>query len=637
MQALQGPVPFVTQRACRFLEAYFLGDFFFVCFETFIVAALGIRSSLHHLDYAGPTSVPARDHNFNAFYPDKNRSPSLSHLRSFESRSFQERGKARPCSVSRKRSLGGDQELMSQRPHASEFLSGGPLHQDPKALGTTASSTQERNEDGASTREPQHARESATGTLAGGAATPEPSVWRTPGSAERGGLPLPPRSIGVHSILNPSHGFAMESSSRQSSRDGQELLPSTSPSPLSHPQTTPSPMGTSSQPDRPISQLERTMWSPRSQHRRILTPRSPAVRAASLGARFAPVPGTMHVEQTPFLPLQQPYTESPRTILETPPAMRYSISHPSGPPTGYANDPRSVTGRRGPLSQNTTPTTPHSAVGHFGPPSPAPGSTHLLQQPLTTLAQPPSGALIGDINRGRLPLEGGRLYHIEGGVRNIPPLSIETGEGRVPIPIDYDSGSLKAAEKRRKNSCASKRFRQRKKAGEMEQMQTLKRQEEQLKYITDERDFYRAERDFFRDLYARDMGMSRLPTRPQSPRIRQPPPQISESEGEQSWREQSERESSERHVRQRTSSGPTRMPLPPAAPAQPNPYGAGPPPHQGSHQSSWTTSSPPTSIPPEMRIAPPTPYAVTSLPPESSLPPLNPSREPHDRSWNPGP
>ncbi|KAI5289813.1 hypothetical protein KEM54_003158 [Ascosphaera aggregata] len=102
---------------------------------------------------------------------------------------------------------------------------------------------------------------------------------------------------------------------------------------------------------------------------------------------------------------------------------------------------------------------------------------------------------------------------------DVTPLNELDAWGKIPYTLDISSGSAKAAEKRRKNSYASKRFRQRKKAGEAEQMCIFKKQEDELRQITRERDFYRAERDALREL-AFKAGVS-LPPRPPSPRTRQ--------------------------------------------------------------------------------------------------------------------
>lgn len=105
--------------------------------------------------------------------------------------------------------------------------------------------------------------------------------------------------------------------------------------------------------------------------------------------------------------------------------------------------------------------------------------------------------------------------------------------GMIPCTIDVDSGSLKAAEKRRKNSCALKRFRQRKKAGEMEQKLKLETQAQEIRFLIEERDYYRTERNFYRDLINRVSDRAKIPPRPLSPRHRQLPPLATEPEGEQ--------------------------------------------------------------------------------------------------------
>ncbi|KAL2360068.1 hypothetical protein RJZ56_007071 [Blastomyces dermatitidis] len=579
----------------------------------FIVAALGIRTFPQtHLDYTRATAVQARDYTFNGFYQNQSQLPSLSYLRPSESRSIQEGGKDRPCSAPRNLSLGGVQELMSKRPHASDFLSGSPSRRVRKTVATTELSPRSRNDGTVEPLEPQQTRDSGPAPLTGRTGSPDPT-WRTATT----------RSIGMHAILNPSHTLATGPSAHQMNRDIPEPTPSTSPSPSTNPHATPTSAGLTPQSDRSVSQHDRTMYSPLPQ-RHILTARSPGVHAPSIGPSYGPARGTMTVEHNPFLPPQQPYGDTAmRPTMEAPPSMRYSLSHPSVPSATLPIDPRPITGRQGSGPQITAPGTTHSAYSPLIQGSHVPASTNLLQQPVPSLSQPTGASFIGDDNRSRTPQDGGSSYTFVGGQSKFAsPRDIQS---RLSVPVDFDSGSRKAAEKRLKNSDASKRFRERKKVNEKEMKQEVERQKDDIKFLTEERNFYRAERDFFRTLYDREVGLHRIPPRPTSPRLRQSSAPVSESETEQQFHDRREGLGSEGHVRQRTSSAPTRLPLPPMSPAQPNPY-----------PTSWSTSTSATPVSQPARSGPPYNYPTSCVPPETSLPPIQSPGEPQDRSWNSG-
>lgn len=579
------------------------------------MAALGIRNfPQKHIEYTRATSSSqARDHTFNGFYQDHSRLPSLSYLRPSESRSIQEGGKDRPCYAPRNLSLGGVQEHMSKRPHASDFPSGSPSRRVRKTVATAELSPRSRNDGTIELLEPPPTRDSGPAPQPGRTGSPDPA-WRTPTT----------RSIGMHAILNPSHTLATGHSVQQANRDIVGATPSTSPSPSTNPHVTPSSAGLTPQSDRSISQHDRTIYSPLPQ-RHILTAKSPGARAASIGASYGPARGTMAVENNPFLPTQQLYGDpTMRPTMEAPLSMRYSISHPSIPPTTLPIDPRPITGRQSSGPQTTAPGTSNTAYSPLIQGSHVPASTNLLQQPVTSLSQSAGISFTGEENRSRTPHEGGSSYAFVGGQNKFAsPRDIQS---RLSVPVDFDSGSRKAAEKRLKNSDASKRFRERKKVNEKEMKQEVERQKDDIKFLTEERDFYRVERDFFRTLYDREIGLHRIPPRPTSPRLRQSSAPVSESESEQPLQDRLERPGGERHVRQRTSSAPTRLPLPPMSPAQSNPY-----------PSSWSTSASVTPISQTARSGPQSHYPAACVPPDASLPPIQSPREPPERSWNTGP
>ncbi|KGM92345.1 uncharacterized protein PADG_11542 [Paracoccidioides brasiliensis Pb18] len=72
------------------------------------------------------------------------------------------------------------------------------------------------------------------------------------------------------------------------------------------------------------------------------------------------------------------------------------------------------------------------------------------------------------------------------------------------------AGSWKAAEKRLKIVLLPRVFGKGRKLNENEMKQKSERQEDDIKLLTEARGFYRAERDFFKALYGRDLGLDRI-------------------------------------------------------------------------------------------------------------------------------
>jgi hypothetical protein len=86
----------------------------------------------------------------------------------------------------------------------------------------------------------------------------------------------------------------------------------------------------------------------------------------------------------------------------------------------------------------------------------------------------------------------------------------------IPVTIDLKSGSRSQAEKRKANSDASRRFRNRRK-NQAALEQRVNQRNEQLQFLTEEINFYRNERDFFRDTLIEHIGIAQMPPRPPSP------------------------------------------------------------------------------------------------------------------------
>lgn len=98
-------------------------------------------------------------------------------------------------------------------------------------------------------------------------------------------------------------------------------------------------------------------------------------------------------------------------------------------------------------------------------------------------------------------------------------LSTEQGTMIVPVELDIQQASKSADEKRKRNAGASARFRQRRKEKEQAASQAIADLQRQMRELTEERDYYLGERNFFRDFALRAPG-SQIPPRPPSPSSR---------------------------------------------------------------------------------------------------------------------
>lgn len=262
-----------------------------------------------------------------------------------------------------------------------------------------------------------------------------------------------------------------------------------------------------------------------------------------------------------------------------------------------------------PNSQSASPNSPYSYSSH---PSPA---------PITQVTQPPAGPpyFTGSTLRGAFP-EGGSsqggqqqpgsyMTHLSARIPLQGPTSgghdpnsliLSTENGELVVPLDVEVGSLEAGERRKRNASASARFRGRtreKKERENKEINELERKNQdmarELEYMTEERDFYRAERRRFwqilddnpatRDIALREQRSPRFPSRPLPHR----PPSGSLLESPGGDTSQSERPARRRRLdNQEEYEHPSNQPRPeegqniqhpplaiPYAPAQPRPEG----------------------------------------------------------------
>ncbi|KAE8382920.1 hypothetical protein BDV26DRAFT_277619 [Aspergillus bertholletiae] len=273
-------------------------------------------------------------------------------------------------------------------------------------------------------------------------------------------------------------------------------------------------------------------------NRQIITPVSPSARFVSSGIGY---PRKSSASQSPLVQETRPgvYTGAPGSPLPVDSVTGQSISVPGyqqpvpvsvhSTPTFHSR--RTSANPTPNLSpQETSPTTPVSTFSQFGRSSPTatavsgpqPAPPYLHSTPHTTM-EPVSrlSSVVGghkDASEEPVVLAGSQAEH--------PPYP-----GMIPCILDLKSGSSSQAEKRKANSDASRRFRNRKRNElQMEQKITaqqdeirkqaeaLQRQAQDIRALMQERDFYHSERDFYREHVSRLVPPGQIPTRPASPR-----------------------------------------------------------------------------------------------------------------------
>jgi hypothetical protein len=582
----------------------------------------------------------------------------------------------------------GDQDSMSQRPPASRPASRSPpdgqriilppvqLRDDPQQGGRQAERQQQEPEGRGFPQQlqpsPQHARTSQV--------APPGEDWRSSGLS---------RDLGVHSILNPTEPEGGRTSTRRLSGGTSESPVSTvgpptqfgaSPS-TATPHTFPGQQAPSTTPPTGEGYGAAFTRGPR----RILTPRSPS-RAVSSGRGVGQ--GIIDAQRSPFLPSRgRPYTVAPGPSasseippMPTPPGQ--SQQHYGFPPR--ASTP-SIAPRRGsgstmqapgrtPLSQSASPsisassqnpsssqTSPASFLYHKGGQTPQAASSYFPGSSIVGASgqqgggmhfQGPSGQPEGPYSAQAPQTQESSLHSSSAGSSRqtsasdpIQVLTITTSQGSYQVPVDVHQASRLADEKRARNAGASARFRQRRKEKEKEANTNIEKLQQQtrelerrVREVEQERDFYRAERDRFRDVVFRTPEMRHLamqaPPSPQSMRTGSfqggmsqmggPPPPPMGFQAPESGPERAPR-----RRRTDTQGEFTSLPytLPPASTLPPVPAGYLPGPGQT-----------PPNLPPLRIDNTAVPHPPVSNPPSTTAgppqPPYDPySRGPYERGW----
>ncbi|KAJ5128818.1 hypothetical protein N7526_006984 [Penicillium atrosanguineum] len=317
------------------------------------------------------------------------------------------------------------------------------------------------------------------------------------------------RSIGVHAILNPP-GQAAAIDAVSTSREPLSLP---GPSASSRPR-----QGSSPAP-RIVHHLAQQQLSPRAHPRSLKGPGSPSARFVGSG-RTSGQSSVAHspvVPQEPPLGLRQPPSSS-SLPLES--ALRPITSLPPvQPPNGDVTklDTQSS------LPKNQHRPRPSNEPEFAGD---EPYNTSFKLQSLHTrisrsdsCLSPANGAAV----LSTAALQSNRFH----GSRNSSNSRDLSHKGRIN---QKRHTCRRQAEKRKANSDASRRFRNRKRNEvQLEQrlgaqqdeiqrhVETVRRQSQEIRSLAQQRDHYRSERDFYREQLGRSMSLSQLPPRPSSP------------------------------------------------------------------------------------------------------------------------
>ncbi|KAH6683891.1 hypothetical protein B0J14DRAFT_466489 [Halenospora varia] len=446
---------------------------------------------------------------------------------------------------------------MSQRPPASRPGS----HSPPDGQGTTLPSVQVRedNQHAGGQVEGQRQRPESRGYQQQPQISPRNArVAPPPPAGEDWRSSTRPRDLGVHSILNPTEPDGSGSTARRASGSTME-----SPQSAAAPQFGASPSRAAphtflgQQPPSTTPPTVEGYSAGYPQPRRILTPRSPS-RAISGGRGRAR--GSIDAHRSPFLPSRgRSYTVetgAPETpLVPTPQAQnqqQYGFPPSASTPSidRRTSMPSMHAPPNTPLSQSASPsisassqnpssaqTSPASFLFHKGGHAPQTSSSYFPGSTFGTATQstaPGGGGLQGmqyqgPSGEGQGPYSapapqsqgGGSLQSTSAGSSRqtsasdpIQVLTITTSSGQYQVPVDVHQASRLADEKRARNAGASARFRQRRKEKEREASTNIEKLQQQtrdlerrVREVEQERDFYRGERDRFRDVLFRTPGM----------------------------------------------------------------------------------------------------------------------------------
>ena len=407
----------------------------------------------------------------------------------------------------------------------------------------------------------------------------------------------PFKAIGMQNILNPPNHDKVQGNGGSEQAD----VPSSSSTNTPYMSTTSlsqSPSNTSLPSITPPTSVSFPLLGHQGS-RHVLNPRAPSLYSASNITRSVPS-ATIDAKRSPFVTSVDNRTVSgPGGIMlpeapsglslgynpdatgqrgpRSPPPRRMSAIAPQ---TGPVME-RRLSGSGGPLLQSTrsdSPSTSYSSYSRFSRTPPIPPTNAPTGQPTSYFASYNTS--------GPTP-----TFHIKDqygssnngpGASSYPSMAMDTDHGMIPVPVDILAASKVADEKRRRNATASHRFRQRRKEKERETSQNIAKLEHQIRDIAEEREFYRMERDYFRNVACSGSNASQIAPRPPSPRqVRLAQIGSSSSYSSSQWQGQEDSGANGRNTRRRTSNYTPTTAMVPQAMTQStqSPFPPGPPLH----------------------------------------------------------
>ncbi|TID13435.1 hypothetical protein E2P81_ATG11658 [Venturia nashicola] len=360
------------------------------------------------------------------------------------------------------------------------------------------------------------------------------------------------RSLGVHSILNPTHGEELDVRHRRRSFAQMEedfkknpsitnaMLGRTQNGEVMHEATSP-PLAAASQ----------------RAPRRILTPISPRIqghRAVRYGQGRQPT-GTINAQETPFLsptaryqsqeasPAPQPsaaqsHSNQPQTQQSPQHSQSGHASQQTSPflmPAAPAYIPPIVappcrpsvsivhSARASPTPSNYSSFSQQNGV-MSGKSSPSPHNYRAVSGPTPPGSYQPSPSPVHGPSSNVPPvhLDGDQQQAYSAMIssgQNYQVLTIDTTRGHMQMPVEVQTASRMSDEKRKKNAGASARFRQRRKEKEKDASIRISNLEQELAWAQEDSRFYKQERDVISDLVLRSFPQykSYIDDRPASP------------------------------------------------------------------------------------------------------------------------
>ncbi|KAK1142887.1 hypothetical protein N8T08_007321 [Aspergillus melleus] len=377
---------------------------------------------------------------------------------------------------------------------------------------------------------------------------PRPLSWNPSAPVEPPLKSTQLRPIGVQSILNPPAKPGSIAAAGPAEAAAREALGEQASVRASHQRLPSSP---SVHLPSPSLHARRLSASPGMRNRQMSTPLSPSARFVNAGAGL---PGKVSASQSPLAHESRPglYSGTPTSPmpLESVTGQAHSVPAHQQPVSMSIHSTPTFHSRRTSAAptpnlspQETSPTTPISAFSQFGRSSPS----------LNGMSGPPPAPpfMASSSLTAKDPVP--RLPSVVAGTRHVGDDAVTTAAantttaatagmggsqtenvplpGMIPCILDLKSGSSSQAEKRKANSDASRRFRNRKR-NEMQmeqkitaqqeeirkQAEILQRQTQEIRALMQERDHYRSERNFYREQASRLGPAGQGSSRPASPR-----------------------------------------------------------------------------------------------------------------------